>query len=88
MTSDTTTGRNLAGDLGLPTALPEEVGISAERLGRIRPAMQKYIDADLIPGVATLVARHGIVVHLDVQGLRDVERGSPMKRGTSCCPTP
>jgi CubicO group peptidase (beta-lactamase class C family) len=82
LTSDTTTGRNLAGDLGLPTALPEEVGMSTERLGRIRPALQKYIDADLIPGAATLVARHGRVVHLDVQGLRDVEGGSPVTADT------
>jgi len=28
----------------LPVAEPEEVGFSSERLGRIRPAMQKYVD--------------------------------------------
>ena len=31
-------------------AKPETVGMSAERLGRIGPAMQRYIDSGLVPG--------------------------------------
>jgi len=47
---------------GLPTARPEEVGMSSERLARIRVAMQRYIDRKEVPGVVTLVARRSRVV--------------------------
>jgi len=50
---------------GLPTAKPEEVGMSSERLARIRTGMQRYVDKDLVPGVVTMVARRGKVVYLD-----------------------
>ena len=67
---------------GLPTAKAEEVGFSGERLARIGPAMQKYIDDRLIPGVVTLVARHGCVVHFESRGLRDIESKKPMTNDT------
>ena len=63
---------------GLQTTTPEEVGFSSERLGRIQPAMQKYIDARMIPGILTLVARHGRIVHFEPQGLMDIEANKPM----------
>ena len=43
---------------------PEEVGLSSERLARIRPAVGKHIGDDKIAGAVTLVARRGKVVHL------------------------
>lgn len=67
---------------GLPLAKPEEVGISSERLGRIRTAMQRYVDRGLVPGVVTLVARRGRVVYFDAVGYRDVEAKAPMKTDT------
>jgi CubicO group peptidase (beta-lactamase class C family) len=66
----------------LPSAIPEEVGFSSERLARIRPAMQKYIDARMIPGILTLVARHGHIVHFESQGLMDIEANKPMANDT------
>jgi hypothetical protein len=63
-------------------AEPESVGVSSERLGRIRVAMQRYIDKKLVPGVVTLVARKGKVVHLDAVGSRYVEEGLPMTSDT------
>ncbi len=66
----------------LPTAKPEDVGMSSERLGRIRAAMQRYIDRGVVPGTVTLVARRGRVVHLDAQGYRDVEAKAPMTTDT------
>ena len=78
----TTRSSPLPGAEGLPRAKPEEVGMSSERLARIRPAMQRYLDQQLIPGAVTLVARHGRVVHLDTIGLRDVESGNPMTADT------
>ncbi|MDA1369651.1 MAG: serine hydrolase [Proteobacteria bacterium] len=66
-------------DPGLPMVEPESVGMSAERLARIRPAMQKYIDDNLVPGVVTLVARKGQVVHFESQGFMDVDSQVPMR---------
>lgn len=66
----------------LPMSKPEEVGMSSERLGRIRVAMQRYIDKKLVPGVVSLVARKGKVVYLDAIGSRYVEEGLPMTPDT------
>jgi CubicO group peptidase (beta-lactamase class C family) len=66
----------------LPIVEPEEVGMSSERLGRIRVAMQRYIDKKLVPGVVSLVARRGKVVHLDAVGYRYVEEKLPMTTNT------
>ncbi len=63
---------------GLPIAEPETLGMSAERLARIGPAMQRYIDDDRVPGTVTAVAREGRVVHLEARGLRDVAAEAPM----------
>ncbi|MEE9516456.1 MAG: serine hydrolase domain-containing protein, partial [Candidatus Adiutricales bacterium] len=66
----------------LPMAKPEDVGMSSERLERIRPVMQRYVDHKKVPGVATLIARHGKVVYLDTVGYRDVEAGALMETDT------
>jgi CubicO group peptidase (beta-lactamase class C family) len=67
---------------GLPTTRPEEVGMSSERLARIRTGMQRYIDRGLVPGVVTLVARRGRVVHFEAIGYRDVAAKEPMTTDT------
>lgn len=67
---------------GLPTAKPEELGMSSERLARIRTGMQRYVDKGLVPGVVTMVARRGKVVHLEAVGSRDVENKQPMTTDT------
>src|SRR5581483_10281146 len=69
-------------DRGLPTSRPEDVGMSSERLARIRVAMQRYVDRGLVPGVVTLVARHGRVVYFDAVGYRDAEARAPMTTET------
>ena len=67
---------------GLPTTRPEQVGMSTERLARIRIAMKRYVDKGLVPGVVTLVARRGRVVNFDAIGYRDVESKAPMTTNT------
>src|SRR5690348_5462074 len=67
----------LAGSI--PTAKPEDVGMSSERLARIGPAMQKHVDAGEIAGVVTLVARRGRVVHLEAHGYSDIAKRTPMR---------
>ncbi len=42
---------------GLPMAAPQQVGLSAERLARIGPAVQKFIDDKRLAGAVTIVAR-------------------------------
>ena len=64
--------------MGLPKAVPEDVGFSSERLARVGPAMQRYIDARMAPGVLTCIARHGRMVHFESRGLMDIEAGKPM----------
>ncbi len=67
---------------GLPTALPEEVGVSAERLERIRPVLQDYVDKGNLPGFLTVVARRGKIVHFETIGMRDVENNKPVEADT------
>lgn len=67
---------------GLPMADPESVGMSSQRLERIDDFMQRYIDADMVAGTVTLVARKGKVVHFQAQGMKDVERGQEMTTDT------
>ena len=63
----------------IPTSKPERVGMSSERLARIEPAMQRYIDEGLTPGVVTAILRRGKLVHFAVQGDMDVAAGKPMQ---------
>ncbi|MCP4691709.1 MAG: beta-lactamase family protein, partial [Desulfobacterales bacterium] len=57
---------------------PEELGLSAERLERIIPWMQGYVDAGKLPGAMTLVARQGKVAFLESVGFRDIEAPRPL----------
>ena len=67
---------------GLPMAVPEEVGVSTERLQRIKPAMQEYVDEGHAPGFLTAIARHGKIVHFETVGLRDIENSKPVEPDT------
>lgn len=61
------------------TTRPALAGFSAERLDRIDELMQQRIDEQWFPGAVTLVARNGRIVHLEAQGLMDVESKRPMQ---------
>ena len=63
---------------GLPTASPESLGLSAQRLDRIGALMQKNIDEGRLAGTVTLVARHGKVAWLKAQGMADREASRVM----------
>jgi CubicO group peptidase (beta-lactamase class C family) len=65
---------------GLPLALPEEVGLSSERLNRIETVMKAYIADGKIPGVVTLVARHGKVAYFKAFGKMDIEANKEMSK--------
>ena len=63
----------------LPSSAPEEVGLSSERLARMNKAIHEYVDAGRTPGVVTLIARHGKVVHVDAYGKADLATGRPTR---------
>jgi CubicO group peptidase (beta-lactamase class C family) len=63
----------------LPTAKPEAVGLSSERLERIGKGVQRNIDDKRIAGAVTLVIRHGKVVWFNAQGMADRENSKPMR---------
>ncbi len=63
-------------------AVPEAVGVSNERLERIRPLLQDYVDKENLPGFLTVVARHGKIVHFETIGMRDIENKKPIKPDT------
>lgn len=65
-----------------PTAKPEEVGLSSERLQRISQTIQRRIDAGQLAGAVTAVARKGKVAHLSAQGVMDLGSRQPMTQTT------
>ena len=58
---------------------PKAVGLSPERLARIRPAMEKHLGDGKLAGVVTLLARHGQVAHHEAVGCLDRETATPMR---------
>jgi CubicO group peptidase (beta-lactamase class C family) len=62
----------------LPSASPESVGLSAERLQRITAAVDQSIKDKQIAGAVTMVVRRGKVAFLKAQGMEDREAGKPM----------
>src|SRR5580765_7945483 len=66
----------------LPTAAPEDVGLSAQKLSRIKPALQTLIDNKSVAGTLTLVARRGKVAYFEALGLRDIDAAKPMQQDT------
>jgi len=63
----------------LPSARPESVGLSSERLERIAAAVQRAVDQKRVAGAVTLVARHGKVAWFKSQGALDKEAAKPMR---------
>ena len=63
-----------------PTAKPEDVGLSSERLLRVNEMMQRHIAKGDISGGVTLVARKGRIAHLDAFGVMDLETKKPMPK--------
>jgi CubicO group peptidase (beta-lactamase class C family) len=63
-----------------PTAKPEEVGLSTERLRRVTELVERHIAAGSFSGAVTLVARHNRIAHFEAQGLMDIESKTPMRK--------
>jgi len=59
-------------------AAPHTQGFSAERLARIGVAMGRHVEEGRLPGIATLIARRGRIVHLETVGWADAEARRPL----------
>ena len=64
----------------LPRAKPESVGLSSERLNRIKEVLGAKVDAGEIPGYVALVARRGKVAYFEAYGLQDPGTNRRMSR--------
>jgi CubicO group peptidase (beta-lactamase class C family) len=62
----------------LPTAKPEEVGLSQAALDRLSAALRERIASGHIPGAVALVARHGKVAYHQSFGRLDPASDKPM----------
>ena len=62
----------------MPTADPEDVGLSSERLERFSAEMEKGVAAGHFPGAVAAVARNGEIAFFESYGFRDREAGLPM----------
>ena len=63
----------------LPLAVPEEVGLSSERLERIGEVFQDYVEEGRIAGAVGMVLRNGKLAYVDAWGMRDLEAGDVME---------
>ena len=63
----------------LPTAKPEDVGVSSEKVEELSTFMQSLVDDGKIAGGVTMMARHGKAIHLKAVGMADREAGTPMQ---------
>ncbi len=64
----------------LPSATPESVGMSAQRLERIAGVFQEHVDKGNLPGVVVLVARKGRLVYSEALGFQDKAAGKPLRK--------
>ena len=56
----------------MQTVQPESVGLLSERLERIQPVMQGYIDRREFAGVITAISSRGQVAHLAKVGWQKI----------------
>ena len=64
----------------LPTATPEEVGLSSERLGAITARLTADVAQGTIPGGILLIAREGKICYFETVGALDPQTKAPMSK--------
>ena len=64
----------------LPTAKPEEVGLSSSRLARLTEVLKDNIAKGEIPGAVLLVARNGRIAYFESLGQLDPQAKTPMRK--------
>jgi len=66
----------------LPVVSPEEVGLSAKRLDRIRAWMERQVSSGRVAGLDVAVMRRGQLAFAACTGLADLERKKPARPDT------
>src|SRR5262245_21317862 len=66
----------------LPLVAPEQVGLSAARLDRVRKWMHGWVDSGRLAGMVTVVMRRGELAFAETCGKADVARNRPMRPDT------
>ena len=66
----------------LPLVAPEQVGLSAARLDRVRKWMHGWVDSGKLAGMVACVMRRGELAFAEVVGQADIERNKPMRPDT------
>lgn len=64
----------------LPTAKPEDVGLSTDRLARVTQVLKAEAARDQYPGAVALVARKGKIAYFESVGQRDPVTRAPMPK--------
>jgi len=62
----------------VPTAKPQEVGLSSARLARITETLKADVERGRIPGAVVVIARRGRIAYAEAVGFRDKAAGAPM----------
>src|SRR5438309_12085718 len=68
----------------LPTAPPEQVGLSSARLGRLGTVFKTQIEQDKLPGAVVAVARKGQTAQFESSGHRGKASGTRDTHDTIC----
>jgi CubicO group peptidase (beta-lactamase class C family) len=61
---------------------PEAEGFSSQRLERLHAVLQKTVDERQLPGIVTVMARHGKIVDFQTYGKKDLASGAPADKDT------
>lgn len=64
----------------LPTATPESVGLSSQRLERLARAVKRDVDGGRMPGAVVAIARKGKLVYYEAFGYLDATAKTPMPK--------
>lgn len=68
-----------AAESGLPTALPEDAGLSSARLELLTSVLARHVEEGRVPGLVAAVARHGKLVYLQSMGWQNIENRNAMQ---------
>lgn len=77
-----TTAIQSAAALPLPSATPDSVGMSAQRLANIDAFFKGEIDRQRVPGAVVAIARNGKLVYFKAFGMADAAKGVVMQTDT------
>ena len=64
----------------LKEVLPEEIGVSSERIKLITDLSEDYIKSNKVTGIVNIISRKGKIVYFKASGNRGIDDNTPMKK--------